>query len=206
MPALPFEPAASNDLDAHAVIRMLLKDIADVPFVANEDAAPGEYQRLHDAWRAGPFARCARVLGSDATSWTRWTFVSSDTSGNVLWAMTSLRGNVGHPHLAYGACSRPYSVNIRDGFHSWLQLRHHDVLEATGDVKNLTTVGILVTPRDDPGDPWDTTSAAVSGEMDFSEDELSKLRELWPYGAAADDDQSRLDWTLDAPPSASSPV
>jgi hypothetical protein len=180
MPTLPFEPAASDDLDAHALIRMLLEDIAEVPLVADDDAAPGESQRLMmlgelDRLPVRSRARIGRyVLDAMDT-------VTSDTSGNVIWAMTSLRGNVGQPHLAYGACSRPYSDNIRDGFHSWLQLRHHDVLEATGDVENLTTVGILVTPREDPGDPWDTTSAAVSGEMDFTEDELSKLRELWPY-------------------------
>ena len=50
----------------------------------------------------------------------------------------------------------------------------------TGDVEGLTTVAIVLTPREDERRPWDTTMVAVSGDVRFSAEELRQLRELWP--------------------------
>ena len=75
--------------------------------------------------------------------------------------------------------------NIKTGFSLWTQLRHHDVVSATGDTGRLTTVAVLMTPRTGGHRPWDTSVTAVSGELSFTEADLRSLRKLWPTPAAA---------------------
>jgi hypothetical protein len=99
--------------------------------------------------------------------------------------MRSVRGAAGHAHLGFGACSRPYTEGIKEVFGLWVQLRHHDVVSVTKDVEGLTTVAVLLTPRTDGRRPWDTSVAAVSGDLSFSAAELEQLRTLWPMPAAA---------------------
>jgi hypothetical protein len=53
-------------------------------------------------------------------------------------------------------------------------------LEARGTGDDLTTVAVLLTPRTDGKRPWDTTMVAVSGALDFTEEELAGLRAIWP--------------------------
>jgi len=62
--------------------------------------------------------------------------MSSVTDG-ILWRLRSVRGGDGRTHLGFGACSHPYTPEIHDAFGWWVQLRHHDVLEATW--QNLTS-------------------------------------------------------------------
>src|SRR5258708_3119167 len=83
-------------------------------------------------------------------------------------------------HLAYGACNKPFDGEIEAGFHLWVRLRHHEVVSVTEDVENLTTVGVLLTPREEKARPWDTTTAAVSGDMGLSAADVESLRELCP--------------------------
>ena len=106
--------------------------------------------------------------------------VSDDTEDGVVWRLRSVRGRDGRTHLGFGACSRPYTQEIRDAFGWWVQVRHHDVLETTGTDDELTTVAVLLTPRQDGQRPWDTTMCAVSGAPNFTEEELAALRSMWP--------------------------
>jgi hypothetical protein len=82
-------------------------------------------------------------------------------------------------HLGFGACSSPHSDEIQDVFGWWAQLRHYDLLERASAHKELTTVAVLLTPRRDGQRPWDTTMCAVSGDLNFTDEELHALS-VWP--------------------------
>jgi len=105
--------------------------------------------------------------------------VSRVTDG-ILWRLRSVRGGDGRTHLGFGACSHPHTPEIHDAFGWWVQLRHHDMLEAMGASDELTTVAVLLTPRTDGRRPWDTTMCAASGVVAFTDEELAGLREIWP--------------------------
>jgi hypothetical protein len=138
-----------------------------------------ESQRLRvlaelDRLPVGQRARIGRYV-LDAMSQVR-----REAEGGIAWRMRSVRGRGGQVHLGFGACSRPHSAEIQDVFGWWAQLRHHDVLRTGVVSPELTTVAILLTPRFDGQRPWDTTMAAVTGDPNFTEQELAELRSLWP--------------------------
>jgi hypothetical protein len=105
--------------------------------------------------------------------------VLPEPTGQIVWRMRSLRGPTGQIHLGFAVSSRSHSAALQDLFGWWVQLRHHDARTTRGDLEELTTVGVLLTPRD-RGENWDTTMAAISGDPEFSEGELATLREIWP--------------------------
>jgi hypothetical protein len=177
-PLLPLAPAANTDLEAHYMVREIFEAIAvTTPIAADEKdrlRALAELDRLPVGMRAdiGRF-----VLGSMAE-------VSELIPDDVVWNMRSVRGPAGQAHLGFVVCSRPFRKELQDLFGCWVQLRHHDALAARRDVEHLTTVAAMLSPRDDTYQSWDTTMAAVSGEIGFSAPELKELRQLWPSRAA----------------------
>jgi hypothetical protein len=71
-------------------------------------------------------------------------------------------------------------------FRFWLLLgtfkgamRHHERGISGGDLDTLTSVGVLVTPQRDGYREWDTTALAVTGDPQFTEEELHNSRTLW---------------------------
>jgi hypothetical protein len=171
---LPLAPVASADRPAHEIVGLIFEDIAAMRLqqASEQDRLRvlAEMDRLPVAQRAliGQF-----VLDAMAQ-------VSGGTEDGSVWRLRSVRGRDGRTHLGFGACSRPYAPVIREAFGWWVQLRHHDVLEATGGGQELTTVAVLLTPRDDSRRPWDTTMCAVSGPLNFTDGELATLRSMWP--------------------------
>jgi hypothetical protein len=119
--------------------------------------------------------RCC--LGRDRSS-QRDSAVADAPDGETLWSLRSIRGPAGKAHLAFGACSR-CGEDIRGAFSTWVQLRHHDLQQITGELESLIT-GVLLTPRADQRRPLDTTMCAVAGELKLPADELSAYRNLWP--------------------------
>jgi hypothetical protein len=177
-PLLPLEPVANTDLDAHYMVREIFEAIAVTePIAADEKdrlRALAELDRLHVGVRAdiGRFVLDAMREVSDAPP------------NDVVWRMRSVRGPAGQAHLGFVICSAPFRNDLGELFGMWVQLRHHDALGARKDVEHLTTVAVMLTPRDGAYQSWDTTMTAVSGEIDFSDTDLEKLRELWPSRAA----------------------
>jgi hypothetical protein len=173
-PKLPLAPAASDDLSAHRMVRTVLEHIAVTRLMhaKEEDVLRmlSELDRLPVSSRAA----FGRFL-IDAI----WEAKNSEDHA-IVWRYKSLRGNQGQAHLAYAACNRPHDQMIEAAFHLWVRLRHHEVVSVTGDQENLTTVGVLLTPREDETLPWDTTVAAVSGNMGFTASEIESAREIWP--------------------------
>jgi hypothetical protein len=111
--------------------------------------------------------------------------IMPEPAGQIVWRMRSLRGPAGQAHLGFAVSSRSHSAELQDLFGWWVQLRHHDALTTRGDMDELTTVGVVLTPRDG-GERWDTTMAAISGDPEFSEKELATLREIWPTQSASE--------------------
>lgn len=173
-PVLPLLPAASDDVQAHQIVRTLYEDFA---------TTFGTRLEMTDRLRV--LAELDRAPVGERTALGRFVLkafeeVSADTRDGIVWRLRSIRGPVGHAHLGFAACSHPHTRLIQAGFSAWVQLRHHDVLTATGDVNGLMTVGVLVTPCTRYRRPWDTTVVAVSGDLRFSDDDLAQLRNLWP--------------------------
>jgi hypothetical protein len=98
----------------------------------------------------------------------------------VVWKLQRIVGEAGTAHLGFGACSAPYSDIIARAFSAWVQLRHHDHQQLTGEVDELTTVAVLLTPRADRNPPYDTTMCAVAGDLRLDEEDLTIYREAWP--------------------------
>jgi hypothetical protein len=173
-PVLPLLPAASDDLDAHLIVRTLFEDLAKT--VA---------KRMSTSERLRVLAELDRLPVGERTGFGRFVLrafeeVSTDDRDGIVWRLRSIRGAAGHAHLGFGACSHPHTEDIQAGFRTWVQLRHHDVLAATRDVDGLMTVGVLLTPCVRFRRPWDTTVVAVAGDFGFSAEELAELRALWP--------------------------
>jgi hypothetical protein len=178
-PLLPMAPVALEDRREHVMVRSLFEDIAITHLKTSSEQDRlrilAELDRLAVTQRAeiGRF-----VLKAMET-------VSETKLPGVVWRMRSVRGGKGHAHLGFGACSHPYTEEVAHAFALWTQLRHRDVLEVTNEISGLTTVAVLVTPRNDGIRPWDTSVAAVSGPVEFGAQDLEVLRELFPGPAAA---------------------
>jgi hypothetical protein len=176
-PLLPMAPAASDDRPAHKLVRALFEDIACTRLTnvteANRLRMLAELDRLPVGHRAGIGRFVLNAMKR----------VSAEQRDGIAWQLRSARGDEGRTHLGFGACSEPWSEDIQGLFSLWLQLRHYDVLSATQDAGELTSVAVLLTPRTDGRRPWDTTVAAVSGDVSFSAAHLEKLRTLWPTPA-----------------------
>jgi hypothetical protein len=173
-PMLPLLPAASDDVQAHQVVRTLFEDFA---------TTLGTDIEMSDRLRV--LAELDRTPVTERTALGRFVLkafkeVSTDLRDGIAWRLRSIRGPLGHAHLGFAACSHPHTELIQAGFSAWVQLRHHDVLTATRDVDGLMTVGVLVTPCERYRRPWDTTVVAVNGDFSFSDEDLAQLRDLWP--------------------------
>jgi hypothetical protein len=59
------------------------------------------------------------------------------------------------------------------------RLRHHERGVSGGVLDGPTSIGVLLTPRNDDYPEWDTTMMAVTGDPELMEEELQDSRELW---------------------------
>jgi hypothetical protein len=173
-PLLPLAPVAHSDRRAHAMVRAIFEDIAATRL---REATEQDRLRVLSELDGLPVAQRARIGQFVLDAMDQ---VSRDAEGGIAWRLRSVRGRDGRTHLGFGACSHPYTDEIRGAFGWWAQLRHHDVRQASGTDNELTTVAVLLTPRTDGERPWDTTMCAVSGELNLTDEELGALRSVWP--------------------------
>ena len=170
-PLLPLEPVASEDVEAHLMVRGIFEDIATTILrnSAEEDRlrALGELDRLQVGQRAIVGRYLLEALGD----------VADVPEPEVKWQLRRIVGGPGRAHLAFGTCSR-FSEELQHAFSTWVQLRHHEHREATGE-SELTTVGVLLTPRRDGRRPWDTSMCAVAGDLGLTDEDLDAYRDVW---------------------------
>lgn len=175
VPLLPLAPAGVEDRQDHVMFRMILEDLAVTRLTdATEDdrlRVLAELDRLQVGRRGmvGRHLREAMQLTAQAKP------------PELVWKLQTIAGEAGTAHLGFGACSAPYSADIARAFSAWVQLRHHDHQELTGEVDDLTTVAVLLTPRADRDPPYDTTMCAVAGDLQLDDEQLANFREVWPW-------------------------
>ena len=89
--------------------------------------------------------------------------------------MRRLGGLPGEVHIELGA-GRLY----QEMFTYWVQLCHYELQQRADNREDQVSIGVQLTPRCDGRRPWDTTMVvAVSGEIDFTAEELVALRSVF---------------------------
>jgi hypothetical protein len=190
-PLLPMAPVGTDDEDSDLLVRMIFEDVATAPPIPLHGGSFREADRLKvlaelDSLVVGQRADIGRFLLEAIAK------VAETEPEMTEWR---LRRTVGQStHLAFGACSK-YSESHLAAFSAWVQLRHHELQEATGSFKDATTVGVLLTPRHDERRPWDVSMVAASGDIGLTDEELAQYREFWspddrPVGADGETDAS----------------
>lgn len=169
-PLLPLAPHP-NDWRPTLLVRSIFEDIAITPASNVDESARlsvlAELDRLPVSHRAD--------IGRFLEDGLEQTVASGD---EIVWRYRRFVGGLERVHLAFAVCSQ-FTEETQDMFGWWVQLRHYDHCLVRGDA-DVTTVGVLLTPRHDGTRAFDTTMAAVRGELQFTEDELALLRQAWP--------------------------
>lgn len=171
-PLLPKAPAGHEDTRAHLFLRMVLEDVATAPITDGDEKDRLAVLAEVDELPVGMRAELGRKL--------LWMLehVSETGADQTSWAFRRHRFNPGAPHLMFGACSS-YNEMTREAFRQWVMLRHYEFGEDLGSAVNLTSIGVLLTPRKDGVRPWDTTMLRISGPIDLGQDELESMRRPW---------------------------
>jgi hypothetical protein len=182
-PLLPLAPAAHDDSQAHLLLRMIQEDIATIPLTGWDEAQRTAVLTELDSLPVAQRTKLGRYLLGMLEQ------VSVADSREVLWAFRRvLSTSHNAPHLVFGTCTR-YDDGTSWAFGQLVRLRHYEQCQASGLVE-LTSVGVLLTPRHDGLRPWDTSAVRVSGPVEISDDELTQLHNLW--GRQQDHDGSRV--------------
>jgi len=172
-PQLLLAPAGYEDEQAHNLVRFIFEDIATIKLQQISEARRLELLAQLDSLHVSERCEIGRFL------LTRFEEARKAAPEGSLWHLRrAIASN--RSQLAFGVCSQ-FDEAHQDAFAIWVQLRHHDLQQITGDVESLTTVGVLLTPRHDGRRPWDTTMIGVSGDLELSEEDLSAYREFWSF-------------------------
>ena len=183
LPLLPQAPAGHRDDGAHAIVRIILEDLA-VTGIADE------VDRLDTlaAIDAVPVAYRAE-LGRDVIRWI--DDVAGVPEPELTWRFRNLPW-AGRPYLIFGAASW-MNERIQEQFGDFITLRHQQRIELMPERADAMTVGVLLTPRRDGVRLWDTTIAATRGQQGFDPRFRAFLEDLWgPFGASKRHDDA--DW------------
>jgi hypothetical protein len=169
--SVPLLPAAPAGSDLHSLVRIILEDIA------TSDIEPDRYDdRLRvlasiDGLPVGHRTELGRLLIEALSASQR---MGPD---EVFWQFRTYLAGSGQDQLGFGVCS-VLNEMTHGAFGAWLQLRHHERISRTGTT-DITSVGVLLTPRHDGYRDWDTTMAAIHGDPHLTDQELQQYRELF---------------------------
>jgi hypothetical protein len=174
-PLLPMAPVAAEDRESDILVRMILEDVATAPILPGSLPLE-EHDRLRmlaelDSLVVGQRALIGRFL-QDALN-----EVTESPRSGLEWRFRRIVGQA--THLGFAVCSSGFSETAQTGFGAWIELRHHELQQRTGEFGDGTTVGVLLTPRTDGRRPWDTTVVAASGDLGLTHEEVRAFRGLW---------------------------
>lgn len=172
VPLLPAAPAGSDDDDAHGMVRIMLEDIATTRVEPERQDARQEILASLDSLPVGHRTELGRLL-LDALTTARETEPES-----TWWTFRTFLVGPEQDQLGFGVCSALNEMT-RAAFSAWLLLRHHERGERAGSFADLTSIGVLLTPRNDGYRDWDTTMNAVHDDPELTEEDLQQYRELW---------------------------
>lgn len=179
VPLLPAAPAGSDDDEAHTMVRIMLEDVATSPLDPDEWDARQRVLACLDSLPVGYRTDLGRFL-LDALA-----AVAEPETGTTVWRMRTFIAGPDWAQLGFAVCSA-LTDHTRAAFSGWLRLRHHERGEHA-DLAQLSSVGVLLTPRADGYREWDTTMSAVSGDPELTGEELRAYQDLFnaPNGPAA---------------------
>ncbi|MGH2975724.1 MAG: hypothetical protein ACRDLL_12775 [Solirubrobacterales bacterium] len=171
-PLLPLVSTGTDDRAPFLVLRSIFEDIATIPFEADRRLRVlAELDRL-------PVSQRGEIGQALIDGLAR---VSKTPAGMTEWRPRRVIGPLDGQlsvHLGFGVCSE-YSRLHEEAFRAWVALRHHETQEITRELDELTTVGVLLTPRHDGKRPWDTTLVAVLGNLELDEKTVAAYKAIW---------------------------
>ncbi|MFF7206255.1 hypothetical protein [Streptomyces sp. NPDC008141] len=181
VPLLPAAPAGSDDDEAHTMVRIMLEDVATSPTGPAEREAWQQVLASLDSLPVGYRTKLGRFL-LDALA-----AVTQAEQGTTAWRMRTFIAGPDWDQLGFAACST-LTDHTRAAFSAWLQLRHHERGQHS-DLADLTSVGVLLTPRTDGYRDWDTNVVAINGDPELTDEELLTYQDLFnaPNGPAGGD-------------------
>jgi putative component of membrane protein insertase Oxa1/YidC/SpoIIIJ protein YidD len=171
LPLLPMAPSGSDDDEAHGMVRIMLEDIATTRVDPEKQDAQQEVLGLLDSLHVGLRTELGRLL-LDALATSRDT-----QSDSTWWRFRTFVLGSEQAQLGFGVCS-VLNEMTSTAFTAWLRLRHHERGYRT-DISDLTSIGVLLTPRNDGYRDWDTSVGVVRGDLELTEEELQQDREIW---------------------------
>jgi hypothetical protein len=153
-------------------VRAVLEDIATAPLP--EGLQQADLLDVLAAIDATPVAY-REELGKSWLAWIRE--VAELPSDEIAWRF---RGHIwpDRPYLLLGTANRHIS-EIQAGLGAYVSLRHQQHIEALPERREMTTVGVLLTPRTDGRRPWDTTVVATRGDQGLDDDERALFQRAW---------------------------
>lgn len=170
-PVLPMVPGYERDEEAHAMYRFVLEDIATSPL---DPAYEDERQRLLgalDSLYVAHRTELGRML-LDALSDARRR---PETS--VTWRLRTYKADTGSHQLGFGVTSQ-FDERTQEALAEWLMLRHHERCVRLG-MTDLTSIGVVLTPRPGRPDDWITTLASVAGDTGLDASDVARLESRW---------------------------
>jgi hypothetical protein len=177
-PLLPLAPAGTDDEAALILLRSVFEDLAITPTGGREEKDRLKALAALDSLPVALRANIGRFLidGLEEAA------TIPDEEGSQ-WRFRRPVGQRGKAHLGFGVCSQQFKAYSEDPYHHdvfgwWVQLRHHELQQITDD-PDLTTVGVVLSPRQDGQRLFDTTMAVVSGDLGMTDEELAGFREFW---------------------------
>lgn len=176
-PQLPQAPVGSDRQSAHALLRVVVEEIATSPLPDNASEA-ARLQALADLDSLPVGFRSE--LGDKL--WAMLEGVAAPTEG-LQWHFRRVLDG-GAVQLAFGVCSEEYSERVAALAQSYVELRHHQFEQAHGLRDERVTLLVLLTPRHDGERPFDTTMFRLSGRSGLSPQHLAAREDLWDRAPA----------------------
>lgn len=166
-PLLPMKPAGNDpdDLNALRLIRDIMEDLAITPMTSAPETARLQALAALDLVPIGQRIQIGHLL-------IEWMDLVAETPDAVR--MRRLVGLPTEAHVSFGVAG----IRSQEMFCLWLQLRHYERQQYSGNVDQVS-IGVQLTPRHDGQRLWDTTMIAVAGPIDFTADELGELQSMF---------------------------
>ncbi|WP_346136555.1 hypothetical protein [Streptomyces carpaticus] len=173
VPLLPQAPTGWENVGAHLAMRIVMEDLATMPFTT-----------MSEAERLMILADVDRLPVAVRAEWGQLLLDMLDDVGlvpddEVKWRFRRFINDMGTRHLIFGCASR-FDPDIGYGFQTYTELRHHELSERSGKGPETSTVGVLLTPRSDGRQSWDTSTVRMEGNLSLTSEQLEFYRELWP--------------------------
>lgn len=168
-PVLPLEPAVRANL-----IRWILEDIGEVSTSTMNPDQRRERLAMLAAIDRAPIS----VRGQMAVAILSWLKQVQRAPHDAVWWRFRHYIYFGRVHLIIGVTNQNKDV-MREAFGHLVRLRHVERGERSPNEAEVTTVGVLLQPRDGGQRPWDTTAGMVQGFVTLGAEERALAQEIW---------------------------